>query len=342
MTRLPGLLLTAASIFGCTAKAALDGTDSPTVDSEPDSDSATHHSDSAPDSHESDSHADSPPDSDSAHDSEDTDPPDPVEAAYTTTWGQDMIEVSAGTFLMGSGRGDPDPESQVDHEVTLTHTFYLSRSEVTQAQWALFGGAWELYPSSGAFCPECPVDGPSWEDAALYANALSTAEGLAACYLADGSDVAAAYLDADGAPSLLFDCPGYRLPTEAEWEYAARAGEDTEFSGSDIAEDVAWYERNSEARSHDVCTLAPDAWGFCDMSGNAWEWVNDRACFSCDGFDGTPVQDPVGSADAYDRVLRGGTWEATEVDLRVGWRFAAYSDYLRFVTQGFRLARTAP
>lgn len=78
------------------------------------------------------------------------------------------------------------------------------------------------------------------------------------------------------------------------------------------------------------------------MSGNAWEWVNDRVCVSCDGFDGTPVQDPVGSADAYNRVIRGGPWEGTEVDLRVGWRFAVYSDYLRYYMQGFRLARAAP
>jgi formylglycine-generating enzyme required for sulfatase activity len=250
-----------------------------------------------------------------------------------------MIAVPAGVFEMSSGRGDPE-DYIWDHEVTLTHDIYISRTEVTQEQWALYTDAWDLYPSSGELCLDCPVDGPSWEDAALYANALSAAEGLAPCYAADGTDVASECLDADNVPTGLYNCPGYRLPTEAEWEYAARAGEDTEFAGGDVADDVAWYSANSDDHSHEVCTKDANAWGFCDLSGNAWEWVNDRACLRCDGFDGASVVDPVGSGTAYDRALRGAVWYGDDFELRVSHRWGVPSMFNRTSGLGFRLART--
>lgn len=333
--------------LGCTSKGDTHRPDSDPVetgdsstDSPGDSQDSQAHS---ADTHE-DSPKDSPQDSDSGGDSDsDTDTGDTgpdVEIAYTTVWGQEMILVPAGVFEMSSGRGDPE-DYIWDHEVTLTHDIYLARAEVTQEQWALFADAWDLYPSSGELCLDCPVDGPSWEDAALYANALSAAEGLAPCYQADGTDVASEYLDADNVPTGLYDCPGYRLPTEAEWEYAARAGEDTEFAGGDVADDVAWYSANSDDHSHEVCTKDANAWGFCDLSGNAWEWVNDRDCVRCDGFDGASVVDPVGSGTAYNREIRGGPWDSEEQDIQVSLRFAMHSDFLRRPGEGLRLARIA-
>ena len=191
---------------------------------------------------------------------------------YATAWGSEMITISAGTFTMGGGAGDPDG-TYTDHDVTLTRDFWIGETEITRGQWesSPANASWTYssmpsYPcTTSTTTDDCPADTMSWYDVAKYCNALSAEEGLTACYLADGTDVAAAYLTDPYA------CPGYRMPTEAEWEYAARAGEDTEFSGSNTASDVAWYTVNAYdlgTYAHEVATLVPNARGLYDMSGN--------------------------------------------------------------------------
>ncbi len=238
----------------------------------------------------------------------------------TTAWGTPMVRIAAGTFTMGGGAGDPDGEYE-DHQVTLTHDFWIGATEVTRGQWESYSGnagrgysSMPDYPCTTSTTEnDCPADSVSWYDVGRYANALSTTEGLTPCYLADGTDVAAAYL-ADP-----YACPGYRLPTEAEWEYAARAGEDTTYSGSNTLADVGWTHSNAydEATyAHEVATLAPNAWGLYDMSGNVWEWTIDWYDSDHGGYeDGSSDVDPAGpltgsgegSEDFY-RVIRGGGW----------------------------------
>ena len=176
------------------------------------------------------------------------------------------------SFLMGGGRGDPDGE-YTDHPVTLTRRFWLSRTEVTQAQWAQLSDNAE-WAHFHVGCAGCPAESLTWLEAALYADALSAAEGLEPCYAPALNQFGGPAWDYDHLYDDPYACEGYRLPTEAEWEYAARAGIDTEFSGSDDVDAVAWYNGNA-AISQVAATKAANGWGLHDMSGNVWEWTND-------------------------------------------------------------------
>lgn len=264
---------------------------------------------------------------DTPRDTEDTDTD--TRPPYTTRWGSIMVSVEPGTFTMGGGRGDPRG-SYADQQVTLTHAFWIGEHEVTEDEW----GGWTDAPDG--IPPEyegsqLPVQTVSWPTAALYANALSEQEGLSPCYIPTGEKMVAAYT-ADP-----YSCRGYRLPTEAEWEYVARAGEDTTYSGSDTIGEVAWYAGNSDLMEHDVCTLETNAWGLCDMSGNAYEWTNDWH----GPLDGTPATDPGGPSSGETRVLRGGMATGNEELAFVAFRnFSLPDDPQEWI--GFRLARTSP
>lgn len=252
---------------------------------------------------------------------------------YTTTWDHDMLAVSPGSFSMGGGAGDPS-SSYTDHDVTLTHTFWIGEHEVTQDEWAAWTEAPDPTPSyfTGGLRP---VEMVSWTMAAQYANALSAEEGLTECYLSDGSAMVPAY---ESDP---YACPGYRLPTEAEWEYAARAGEDTTYSGSNTVGNVAWYYSNSGGTTHNVCLLDPNASGHCDMSGNAFEWTNDWYGASYGGYgSGAASTDPAGPSSGIYRVFRGGSWGALSLNARVTYRNYADADYTSDQV-GFRLARSS-
>ena len=251
---------------------------------------------------------------------------------YATVWGSEMIMIPSGTFEMGGGAGDPDGWYP-DQAVTLTHDFWIGQTELTQAEWALFTAATDTtFASCGS---DCPVENVSWYDALKYCNALSMAEGLTPCYDTTSTpDLAVAYLTDP------YSCPGYRLPTEAEWEYAARAGVDTVYPGSDIAALVAWTVETSSSTIHSACGLAANAWGLCDMGGNVWEWVNDREVdrhYS----DGLPDTDPTGPATGSNRVIRSSGWNNDASSAEVASRVSGKPD-TSDNNIGFRLARSMP
>jgi formylglycine-generating enzyme required for sulfatase activity len=198
-----------------------------------------------------------------------------------------FVRIEPGSFTMGSpGSEEGRDNDEAQHAVTLTRGFCLMATEVTQGQWRSVMGS---NPSGFASCgASCPVEQVSWDDAVAYANRKSQAEGLQPCY--------------EGSTFVGVGCTGYRLPTEAEWEYAARAGTTGARHGSLDA--VAWHVGNSGGTTHPVGQKQANAWGLYDMLGNVWEWTSDWY----GSYPGGAVTDPVGASTGSNRVLRGGSW----------------------------------
>jgi len=230
---------------------------------------------------------------------------------------------------------------ETQHQVTLTRDFLMQSTEVTQAQWqALMGNN----PSSFTGDANRPVDQVSWYDAVAYANALSVADGLPVAYNLSGcSGTPGTDNYSCGDVTLTAPTPyattGWRLPTEAEWEYAYRAGTTTAwYNGDDESKvgDIAWFSSNSSDTTHPVAQKQPNAWGLYDMAGNVWEWCWDRY----GGYPGT-VTDPVGPTEGSFRVFRGGSWFFDESNTRAAFRYYD-SPGIRISDFGFRLARSRP
>ena len=219
---------------------------------------------------------------------------------------------------MGDKKGDR-------RKVTLTRGFWMGETPVTQGLYAAVMG---VNPSQfrSAFSGAMPVETVSWVDSVGFANELSRMAGSRPVYEFSGGEVRW-----DQA------APGFRLPTEAEWEHAARAGQDFEFAGSDDADLVAWTRNNSGGRPHPVGRKAPNAWGLRDMSGNVLEWCWDRD----GGHPRVDSVDPAGSSRGPHRVIRGGSWDFGPRCARVADRFRRGPGY-RDDSLGLRLVRTGP
>lgn len=224
--------------------------------------------------------------------------------------GLDLIWVEPGTFLMSSPPDEPERNRAegVQFSVTLTKGFWLGRTEVTQRQYeAIAGNNPSSFTDVG---PDAPAERVSWLDAMDYCRKLTERE-RAAGRLPEG------YV--------------YTLPTEAQWEYACRAGTTGAYSGS--PGEMAWCDMNSGETTHRVATRQPNAWGFYDMMGNVLEWCRD---WYGDYPRGDQI-DPVGPKFGYFRMARGGSWRMPATVGRSAAR-AGGSAGRRDYTLGFRLA----
>ena len=258
------------------------------------------------------------------------------------------VTISAGTFEMGCTEGQEEcDEDETLHTVTLTHDYVVGETEVTQEA---FEAAMGYNPS--AFSGKLrPVEQVTWDEAAAYANEMSTMESLELCYSCSGSgfDIACITVSEE-----IYECEGYRLLTEAEWEGAARCGEDTLYSGSDRLAQVGWYDDNGDGfgSTEVVAKLQPNACGLYDMSGNVFEWTADwyGPYTGDEGYDSDDdsVTDPIGVSEAYleeylpdetpARVQRGGAAANEARELRVAYRF--WNDDGAGSFLGFRLGRS--
>ena len=226
----------------------------------------------------------------------------PLRAGVTQVFdGMEFVWVPAGEFRMGSTSAEAMDREQPVTRVRISRGFWLGKYEVTQAQWE---GVMGTNPSEFSGCAQCPVEQVSWNDAREFIARLNEQGG--------GNH--------------------YRLPTEAEWEYAARAGTTGDRYGNLDA--IAWYWDNSGFRSHPVGQKAPNAWGLHDMLGNVREWVADWS----GGYPGGSVTDPRGPGSGLFRVYRGGGWNSYASHCRSSYRINVTPG--RSYNHGFRLLRT--
>jgi formylglycine-generating enzyme required for sulfatase activity len=206
-----------------------------------------------------------------------------------------MVAIPAGQFTMGSKDGPVDVKCE---HVVQVDGFLMDQQEITQ----------EIYEAvigknpSRSKNPKNPVEQVTWSGAARFCNARSQLEGLTPCY-----DMNTWECD--------FSATGYRLPTEAEWEYACRAGSTTQYYYGDDPEELrsfAWFEGNSEDHPHPVGQRKPNAWSLFDMAGNVWEWCNDY--YGARYYRESPADNPRGPKQGEKRVLRGGAWSASSAN----------------------------
>ena len=207
----------------------------------------------------------------------------------------EMVKVEAGSFDMGatSEMENPYEDEKPVRRVTLTNNYYVGKYEVTQALWQAVMGS---NPSSFKGY-DLPVEEISWNDCQDFISKLNAMTGKR-----------------------------FRLPTEAEWEYAARGGKKSrgyQYSGSNTLGDVAWYGDNSGSKTHAVGTKQPNELGIYDMTGNVWEWCQDWY----DSYSSSPQTNPTGAASGSSRVFRGGSWYFSARDCRTSYRDCITTDY---------------
>ncbi|MDX1908242.1 MAG: formylglycine-generating enzyme family protein [Bacteroidia bacterium] len=224
------------------------------------------------------------------------------------TLDQHMVRIEGGSFEMGSDSEESNANEKPIHTVRLD-TFALCRYPVTQGLWReVMGADPERLCFTGA---DRPVEDVSWDDCQVFIQSLNALTGL-----------------------------HYRLPTEAEWEYATRGGKYSQgfdYSGSADLDEVGWYADNSYGETQPVGLHAPNALGLYDMSGNVWEWCQDW--YGITYYANSPSDNPLGPAGGASRVRRGGSWLLDPVDAHVSFR-SYWHPFDRFHYLGFRLARS--
>ena len=247
-------------------------------------------------------------------------------AVIKTNSGLEMVVIPTGWFEMGSAKGTPD-ESPV-HRVWVD-SFLMDKHEVVQEQFKKF----QISDPSHFKNPSGPLEQINWTDAAMYCNERSLGEGLTPCYDEETWDCN-------------FAANGYRLPTEAEWEYACRAGTNSQYCFGDDArslKDYAWFAANSSGKTHPVGQKKANPWGLHDMYGNTAEWCNDF--YSATYYAQAPQRNPRGPREGKERVLRGGAWNSSAEACRSAYRTSDPSiddTCLASDAIGFRCVRNAP
>jgi formylglycine-generating enzyme required for sulfatase activity len=240
--------------------------------------------------------------------------------------------------------GRDNDESQ--HEVNLLQPFVILSTEVTQFNYKRVMG---YNPAAATNCgDDCPVEQISWHEAAQFCNALSARDSLPACYTCSGSTAATSSCTRAADFATPYDCPGYRLPTEAEWEYAARADTVTASYRADLdaehlsceqqnpaLEDIAWFCGSSGGQPHQVATRQANAWQLYDMLGNVWEWCDDAyAPYPA----ATSVENPY-TNQGQRQLMRGGDFGAEAHLVRAAQR-ASEIAAARHANLGFRPVRS--
>jgi formylglycine-generating enzyme required for sulfatase activity len=271
-----------------------------------------------------------------------------------------MVWISAGTFQMGSPISERERIAvrETQHQVTLTSGFWMGKYQVTQEQWQTVMGSnpsnFSSDPSPGEVQGRRPVERVSWYDALVFCNRLSMMEGLSPAYRINNStnpnDWGTVPTSSDSTWNsvvVVYGSTGYRLPTEAQWEYACRAGTTTAFYNgnnydggtgydADLVGLAAWFTSNSGSMTHQVGLKTPNARGLYDMHGNVLEWCWD---WFAENYGGTGVQtDPTGASSGTYRVRRGGSWGNSAQYVRSAFRGIDTPSYRSYIG-GFRVVR---
>ena len=263
-----------------------------------------------------------------------------------------MVLVEGGSFIMGSSEEGaaaciaPYPA----HMVTV-NSFYMGTYLVTQGH---YFSVMETNPSFfyGAYIPagvnrnNLPVENVSWYNAVEFCNKLSALHGFDAAYSIDKVNKDTANTEETDTikwtVTMIPGANGYRLPTEAEWEYACRAGTTTVYNtGDTISNKTGWYGENSSGRTHEAGELAPNAWGLHDMHGNVWEWCWDFVTYGGDNYYLTPATDtnPTGLSSGNRRAERGGSWKSPQNRVTSSYR-ERYRPHNSTNDLGFRVIRS--
>jgi len=260
----------------------------------------------------------------------------------------EMVLIPAGTFTMGQTGID---EATPVHSVTLSG-FYMGKYEVTQEQWQAvmvsnpsnFNGSDGKEPANGEVQSKRPVENVSWYDALVFCNKLSMMEGLSPAYSISnstnpddwGSVPTTSYSTWDTV-EIVGGSTGYRLPTEAQWEYACRAGTTTVYNtGNTISDNTGWYSINSGSKTHQVGLKPANAWELYDMHGNVWEW-----CWDWNGSYSSEAQtNPLGASSGSFRVTRGGSYNYSDFYQRSAYRVYEIPNS-KYNDLGFRLVRSS-